>query len=101
MPTWAGPSVVSVSLQGGEPKECIHLNILHPAHSEFILGGPERTQSSWAQEFSDSSVFVCEWRLQDAQMELSEHGLMVVVEELNCLHARAYFRKEVRPQTRS
>lgn len=32
---------------------------------------------------------------QDALVELSEHGLVIIVEERGCLQARAYFRKEL------
>ncbi|CAI5471776.1 unnamed protein product [Closterium sp. Yama58-4] len=34
-------------------------------------------------------------RQQEAVVEMSETGLVVVAEELNCLHARAFFRKEL------
>jgi len=34
---------------------------------------------------------------QDAICELSEHGMVITVEEWTCLQARVYFRKEVLP----
>lgn len=47
------------------------------------------------QSFIDELTSIKWKRQQEAVMELSEHGLMVAAEELNCLHARAYFRKEL------
>ncbi len=35
--------------------------------------------------------------VQDAICELSEHGMVITVEEWTCLQARVYFRKEVLP----
>lgn len=42
-------------------------------------------------------VLMCiKWKKQqDAVCELSEYGLIIIAEELNCLQAKAYFRKEL------
>ena len=34
--------------------------------------------------------------MQDSICELSDHGMVITVEERGCLQARVYFRKEVR-----
>ena len=36
--------------------------------------------------------FIC---LQDAICDISEYGMIIIVEELNCLQGKVYFRKEV------
>lgn len=34
-------------------------------------------------------------RLQDAVVELSEHGVVLIVEETGCLQAKVYLQREV------
>lgn len=42
------------------------------------------------------ALMCIKWKKQqDAVCELSEYGLIIIVEELNCLQAKAYFRKEL------
>ena len=47
--------------------------------------------------FQITGFFVSEtkWYLQDAVIELSEHGIVLIVEESGCLQAKVYLKREV------
>lgn len=41
------------------------------------------------------SFILCFQSIQDAVVELSEHGIVLIVEENNCLQAKVYLKSEV------
>lgn len=41
------------------------------------------------------SFILCFQSIQDAVVELSEHGIVLIVEENNCLQAKVYLKREV------